>query len=168
MTRLSWFLPPHSDVLGTLRIQAAATLEGMDALVAWAGGDATGSDRLREAEHRADVHKRALRAEVRRAFITPIAPEDLFVMSGRLDSVLNEAKDTVREAELIGMAPDAAILTMSKRIDEGVRLISQAFDKMARTNRSAMDGGPDDPTVDADAAVKAQRALEWTYRGAMA
>ena len=31
-----------------------------------------------------------------------------------------------------------------------------------------MDGGPNDPTTDADAAVKAQRALEWVYRGAMA
>ncbi len=168
MTRLGWLLPADSDVLGILRLQATTTLEGMDALVAWASGDPTGSDRLRDAEHRADVHKRALRAAVRRAFITPIAPEDLFVLSGRLDSVLNEAKDTVREAELIGMAPDPPILAMSERIAEGVRRISQAFDKLAVTARSTMDGGPGDPTTDADAAVKAQRALEWIYRTAMA
>ncbi|MGH2513643.1 MAG: DUF47 domain-containing protein [Candidatus Limnocylindrales bacterium] len=168
MSRLGWLLPPKSDVLGILRLQASTTVEGMDALVAWAGGDSLASDRVREAEHEADVHKRALRVAVRRAFITPIAPEDLFVLSGRLDSVMNEAKDTVREAELLKMAPDGPILAMSERIAEGVRRISQAFDKMALTDRSAMDGGPGDPTVDADAAVKTQRALEWVYRGAMA
>lgn len=168
MTKLSWLLPEESNVLAILRVQATTTVEGIEALVAWANGDPTGSDRLRDAEHRADVHKRALRVAVRRAFITPIAPEDLFVLSGRLDSVLNEAKDAVREAELLGMHPDAPIAAMSDRIAEGVRRISRAFDNMALTARSAMDGGPDDPTTDADAAVKAQRALEWVYRGAMA
>ena len=82
--------------------------------------------------------------------------------------MLNEAKDAVREAELLGLHPDAPIAAMSDRIAEGVRRISRAFDNMALTARSAMDGGPDDPTTDADAAVKAQRALEWVYRGAMA
>jgi len=168
VTRLGWILPDDHDVLALLRAQATTTVEGLDALVAWAGGDPAASDAVRDAEHRADVHKRALRAAVRRAFITPIAPEDLFVLSGRLDSVLNEAKDAVREAELLKMAPDAPIQAMSERLAEGVRRISAAFDKMAVTARWAMDGGPDDPTTDADAAVKAQRALEWVYRGAMA
>jgi hypothetical protein len=34
-----WFLPDTPDVLGLLRRQVAVTIEGMDAFVAWAGGD---------------------------------------------------------------------------------------------------------------------------------
>jgi uncharacterized protein len=168
MTRLGWLLPPNHDVLSILRSQAATTVEGMDAFVAWAKGAPAASEQVRDAEHRADVHKRALRVAVRRAFITPIAPEDLFVLSGRLDSILNEAKDAVREAELLGLTPDPPMAAMAERLADGVRRISAAFDKMARTSRWAMDGGPQDPTTDADVAVKAQRALEWIYRGAMA
>jgi hypothetical protein len=168
MSRLGWLLPADHDVLTILRTQAATTVEGMDAFVAWAQGDPAASDLVRDAEHQADVHKRALRVAVRRAFITPIAPEDLFVLSGRLDSILNEAKDTVREAELLGLAPDAPMAAMAERLADGVHQLSTAFDKMAMTSRWAMDGGPDDPTTDADVAVKAQRALEWIYRGAMA
>lgn len=168
MSRLGWLLPEHSDVLAILRSQAATTVEGMDAFLAWAQGEPSRADEVRDAEHRADIHKRALRVAVRRAFITPIAPEDLFVLSGRLDSILNEAKDTVREAELLGLGPDAAMASMAERLADGVHRISTAFDKMAVTSRWAMDGGPADPTAEADVAVKAQRALEWVYRGAMA
>ena len=34
-----WFLPDTPDVLGLLRGQIAVTIEGVDAFVAWAGGD---------------------------------------------------------------------------------------------------------------------------------
>ena len=94
--KLSWFLPENPDILGTLRAQANVTMEGMAALVEWANGDPTGSDRVRDAEHRADDLKKELRSQLKTAFITPIGAEDLFVMSGRLDSVLNGAKDAVR------------------------------------------------------------------------
>jgi len=40
MSRLGWLLPPHSDVMAILRSQAATTVEGMDAFVAWAKGEA--------------------------------------------------------------------------------------------------------------------------------
>ena len=52
--RRRWFLPATPDVLGMLREQMAITVEGMEALVAWANGDAEAADRLRECEHRAD------------------------------------------------------------------------------------------------------------------
>ncbi len=59
--KMSWFLPENPDVLGTLRRQAAVTMEGMAALVEWADGDPTASDRIRDAEHRADDLKKELR-----------------------------------------------------------------------------------------------------------
>ncbi len=35
-----WFLPEAPDVLGLLREQTAITVTGMEALVAWANGEA--------------------------------------------------------------------------------------------------------------------------------
>ena len=39
------------------------------------------------------------------AFTTPVDAEDLYVMSERLDAVLNGAKDTVRESEVMAIPP---------------------------------------------------------------
>ena len=102
MKRSSWFLPENPDVLGMLRRQAAVTCEGMVALVGWANAEAGAAERVRDLEHQADDTKRELRLALTNAFITPIDAEDLYVMSERLDAVLNGAKDTVRESEVMG------------------------------------------------------------------
>ena len=127
----SWFLPETPDVLGMLRAQAAVTIEGMAALTDWAGGDASGSDRLRAAEHAADDHKRTLQAALRTAFVTPIGAEDIYVLSERLDAVLNGAKDAVRESEVLDMPPDDAVRSMSELIAGGVGHLATAFERLA-------------------------------------
>jgi uncharacterized protein Yka (UPF0111/DUF47 family) len=71
----------------------------MEALVGWANAEDGAAERVREFEHQADDTKRELRLALTNAFITPIDAEDLYVMSERLDAVLNGAKDTVRESE---------------------------------------------------------------------
>jgi uncharacterized protein Yka (UPF0111/DUF47 family) len=165
MTRpLSWFLPENVDVLGLLRQQAEVTNEGMVALTAWAAGDEAAAGTLRDAEHRADELKRALRIALKSAFITPIGAEDILVLSGRLDEVLNGAKDAVRESELMAMSPDDTVIGMAGFLAAGVRHVSDAFARLG-TN-----GAKDDPisaTDAADAAIKAQRQLERVYRTGM-
>jgi len=159
---MSWFLPKDPDVLGTLRAQAAVTIEGMAALVEWAGGDGTAVDRIRDAEHRADRVKKELRAQLKAAFITPIGAEDLFVMSGRLDAVINGAKDAVRESELMAVPPDPTVAAMAAQLVEGVHRLAEAFDHLGRS-----DGDGEAATDAADRAVKAQRQLERVYRQGM-
>jgi uncharacterized protein Yka (UPF0111/DUF47 family) len=161
--KMSWFLPENTDVVGTLRRQAAVTMEGMSALVEWADGDPTASDRLRDAEHRADDIKKELRANLKTAFITPIGAEDLFVMSGRLDAVLNGAKDAVRESDVMAVPPDATVAGMAAHLAEGVRQLAEAFDRLGSKDNG--DGGA--ATDAADKAVKAQRQLERVYRQGM-
>lgn len=162
-TKLGWFLPETPDVLGMLRRQGAISADAMQALVDWAGGDATGADRLRGLEHDADDAKHELRLALRRAFITPIGAEDIYVLSQRLDDVVNGAKDAVREAEVMAMAPDEPIAAMAALLAEGVRHVGEAFEILAAANgRKA-----GDPTEAADRAVKSQRQLERVYRGAM-
>ncbi|HVQ22883.1 MAG TPA: DUF47 family protein [Candidatus Saccharimonadia bacterium] len=160
----SWFLPETPDVLGMLRAQAAVTIEGMAALTDWAAGEASGSDRLRAAEHAADGHKRTLQAALRTAFVTPIGAEDIYVLSERLDAVLNGAKDAVRESEVLDMPPDDAVRSMSELIAGGVTHLASAFDRLA--HRGA-DDDDQDPTAAADQAIRSQRELERVYRGAM-
>jgi uncharacterized protein Yka (UPF0111/DUF47 family) len=160
----SWFLPKNPDVVGMLRHQAEITEKGMEALVAWAAGEEAAAMRVRDTEHEADDQKRALRAALKEAFITPIGAEDLFVMSGRLDAVLNGAKDAVRESEIMAMAPDEAVVAMAGFLAEGVHHLASAF---ARLESGPGAGDEMDATDAADAAIKAQRQVERVYRRAM-
>jgi len=155
-----WFLPESPDLLGRLREQADITLEGMQALVAWAGGDTSAADTVRDCEHRADDAKRALWRELRDAFSPPIDAEDLYTLSADLDEILNAAKDLVRELEVLHLAPDAPIREMAQLLTDAVRELRAAFVHLGAHDDT-------DPTSHADAAIKAQRRIEKIYRTAM-
>lgn len=155
-----WFLPEMPDVLGTLREQAATTVEGIDAFVAWAEGDEAAADTVRACEHRADDYKRELRQALTTAFSTPLEPEDIFELSRGIDEIINSAKNVVREAEVMGTTSDPPIAEMAREIRDGTTELAGAF--------AALDGdGVEDSTAAADRAVKAQRRVEHIYRAAM-
>ncbi len=143
-----------------LRDQTAITLEGMDALVAWAGGDASAVDRLRDCEHRADDRKRELREALGVAFTTPLEPEDIFELSRGLDRVLNGAKNAVREAEVMQTDPDAAMAEMATELAEGARELAAALTALGRDAAVLA-------TEAATRAAKSQSRLEHVYRRAM-
>jgi len=155
------FLPQNPDVLDMLGRQAAITCEGMTALVGWANAEPDAAQRVRDLEHQADDTKRALRLALTKAFITPIDAEDIYVMSERLDAVLNGAKDTVRESEVMGIPPDDAVAAMAALLAEGSNHLATAFERLERRGKA---GGS--ATEAADAAVKSQRRLERVYREA--
>lgn len=154
-----WFLPHTPDLLGLLKTQADVTIDGMDAFVAWSRGDAKRAEDVRAAEHRADDARRTLLSELRAAFSTPIDAEDIYELSERLDNVMNAAKNAVREAEVMEIAPDTALADMSEHAAEGVRHLAKAF-VVLRKN-------PDEATAEADAAIKCERKIEHLYRVAM-
>ncbi len=150
-------------MIGLLRAQAAVTIEGLEALVAWSStGDDGEADRVRVLEHTADDRKREVRAALTRSFTTPLDAEDLYTMSERLDAVMNGAKDAVREAEVMGISPDEHVREMAELLLEGVRRLDDAFGRL--TKQGAKEYGP--ATEAADAAIKAQRRLERAYRDA--
>jgi uncharacterized protein Yka (UPF0111/DUF47 family) len=161
--RRSWFLPENPDVLDMLCRQAAITCEGMTALVGWANAEPDAARQVRELEHQADDAKRELRLALTNAFITPIDAEDLYVMSERLDAVLNGAKDTVRESEVMGIGPDEAVVAMATLLTEGASHLATAFERLDPGKRGKVGVGA---TEAADAAVKSQRRLERVYREA--
>ena len=165
MRRTSWFLPETPDVLGMLRGQAAVTIRGVEALVAWAAGDPEGADTVRECEHLADDRKRELRKALTEAYTTPLDAEDIYMMSVRLDAVMNGAKDAVRESEVMDLGADEHVLAMCSLLAEGVRHLSDAFAGLESSDRP--NGTRQAATDAADAAVRSQRQLERVYRGAM-
>jgi uncharacterized protein len=154
------FLPRSPDVLDMLRAQTAVTVEGMEALAAWASGTPSAAETVRECEHRADDRKRELRAALTTAFTTPLEPEDLFALSHGLDMVMNMAKNTVREAEVMGTAPDGPMAEVAAALAAGSRHLSSAFAALAQ-------GSQPTATEAADAAIDSQRPVERVYRTAM-
>jgi uncharacterized protein Yka (UPF0111/DUF47 family) len=159
----SWFLPETPDVLGMLCRQAEVTSEGMRAFVEWAEGTEGGAEVVRACEHRADDVKRELRQALTVAFTTPLDAEDLYVMSERLDAVMNGAKDTVREAEVMAILPDEAVAGMARLVAEGVAHVAEAFQRLKAGNRDDRSSA----TEAADQAVSSQRKVEKVYRTAM-
>jgi uncharacterized protein Yka (UPF0111/DUF47 family) len=155
-----WFLPRNPDVLGALQAQTAATVDGLDALAAWAAGDEAAAERVRGCEHVADDRKRELRAALSEAFSTPLEPEDIFQLSTGLDLVMNAAKNIVREAEVLGRRPDPPMAELAAALAEGTRHLADAFTALG-------DGGGPPATAAADAALESQRPVERAYRAGM-
>ncbi len=157
---MRWLLPQTPDVLAQLRAQVAITIEAIDAFAAWASGDASAAATVREREHAADAAKRELHRTLRTAFITPLEPEDLFALSRGVDRIVNQAKDLVRESEVMATPPDGPLADMSRQLAQAVRDLDAAIASLAPH------GG--DATAAADAAIKDDRRLERVYRAAMA
>ncbi len=158
-----WWLANAPDVLGALADQAAVTLKGMEAFARWSAGaePATADDAaaVRVAEHEADAARRLVARRVRESFITPVNPEDVFELSERLDTVMNAAKNLVREAEVLSIAPDGPMGEMAKTLLAGVADLAGAFGLLASE--------PDKAYQVAEEAISAQHSLEKTYRAAM-
>lgn len=155
-----WFLPQAPDVLGTLNEQSRVTVAGMGAYAAWAEGDAGQAQAVRDAEHAADDVRRQLAQQLRVAFTTPVDAEDLFTLSERLDSVLNMAKNVVREADLLGQAPVPATAELAHESLAGVQALARAI--------AALPADPTTATEAADAATKHGRHMEKCYARAVA
>jgi uncharacterized protein Yka (UPF0111/DUF47 family) len=160
MRHRHWFLPQSADVLGMLSEQAATTVKGMEALAAWAEGEAVAADRLRQLEHEADQQKRELREALTEAFSTPLEPEDIFDLSTGLDEILNSAKNIVGEAEAMQTGPNMATGEMATQLLEGTKRLAEALAIFAHGDREGA-------TAEADRAVEDQRHLQHSYRRAM-
>jgi uncharacterized protein Yka (UPF0111/DUF47 family) len=155
-----WFLPETPDVLGLLRGQLAVTIEGVDQFAAWASGNERAAQAVRDAEPRGDTAKRELMRTLRTAFVTPLEPEDVFALSRGVDWILNYAADLVNESEALACPPDTGIAEMAVLLGEAVRHIDRAIGRL--------DADGDEATEAADAAIKAERRMEYVYYRGMA
>ncbi|MHB1615282.1 MAG: DUF47 domain-containing protein, partial [Actinomycetes bacterium] len=148
------------DVLSLLAAQGEVSKEGLAHLARWSATGATQeSDEVRRCEHEADAARRVLLEALQAALSTPVDQEDLYVLSERLDRVVNAAKNTVREAEVLGWQPDQHAMAMGAALAEGTDALVAGLGMLRHDLTGA--------GRQADAATSAVRHVEHRYREAM-
>ena len=135
-----WFLPHDPDILEVLTRQLAVTREGMEAFARWAAGDDEAALAVRDYEHRADVVRRELHAALHEAFVTPVEPEDLYALSRGSDEILNQAKDAVRESEVMACRPDDPFVEMAAHLAEATRQLADAVAQLGGDADARVEG----------------------------
>lgn len=154
-------LPAIPDVIGLLVTQGEITLRGISCFVDWSDdGSSDTATAVDKAEQDADVARRNLLVLLQNALSTPVDQEDIYMISERTDQIINEAKHTVGEAEILHWTPDAHALAMAKHIYAGTDCLVEGFRLIHSDSNQA--------GVQADKAVKAVRHVERRYRSAMA
>lgn len=153
--------PRMPDFYGLLGVQCGLVAEGTAALVDYmrAAGDEH-ANRVRELEHAADRVKARNLDVLHRAFSTPMDREDIFRAMNAIDAILNYAKSTVREMDLLGLPPDEHTLAMAEQLDQGAQALRAGF--------AVLERDPDAAEREAERARKTERRTEKLYRSALA
>lgn len=147
--------------LGHIHNQAAATLEGMEALVRYfKDQNPEAAAELTRKEKEADEFRRILIYELNKTFITPFDREDLFALSRTVDDVLDYAFSTLEEVELLKVTPTGYMQRIASLLKDAANEILMAVDRLA-----------DYPGVANDHAQRAkalENKVEELYREALA
>lgn len=164
LARRRWWrrilLPAAPDVLALLVAQGEHCATGLDAFDAWShGGGQETAAALRPARHAAHAARRELLEALQAALSTPVDQEDLYILSERIDRVLNEARNALREAEILGWTPDAHAGMMGARLADGTRALVAGFGLLIKD--------PEAAGRQSDAASEAVRHVERDYREAV-
>jgi uncharacterized protein len=164
LARHRWWrvlMPGAPDVLALLVAQGEITVGGLDAFAAWSrGGGHKAATAVGAARDAAFDARRELLGALQAALSTPVDQEDLYTLSERVDRVLNEARNAVREAEVLGWKPDKHADGMGAQLAQGTRAIVGGL-KLLRKD-------PEAAGRQSDAASDAVHHVEHSYRQAMA
>ncbi len=163
-TRQWWrrlLLPAAPDVLALVIAQGEITATGLDAFAAWSrGGGHQAAKAMRAARDDGSSARRQLLLALQAALSTPVDQEDLYTLSERIDRVLGEARNALREAEVLGWKPDDHAGRMGAQLADGTRAIADSL--------KLLEKDPEAAGRLSDAASEAVRHVERDYRGAMA
>lgn len=136
---------PDTDLVGKLRDQVAATIEGVDLTLALVRGEVPVRDarrRMSDIEHRGDDRRHATVNRLASAFANPIDREDLFRLSRSIDDVLDNLHDFVRELDLFGVEPHprlAGLLTaLGDALDDLDAAIATIAEDPLRIRRASL------------------------------
>jgi hypothetical protein len=153
--------PRMPDFYGMIDEQCDLAVEVMSELVAFmSSGNWDKALRVRQLEKRGDRLKARNIDVLNKAFSTPMDREDLYRAIVTVDHVVNYAKTTVREMEVLEVQPDGYTLEMAELLQQGTLALQRGFRKLSKD--------PADAEEDADAARKAERSTEKIYRRALA
>lgn len=132
--RSDWTLIDH--VLGQLR----TTHEGVVLARATARAEvdaAHAREQIADIEHRGDVHRRELVAELSAALAPPMDREDLYRFSRSVDDVLDNLRDLVREMDLYDIDEEPLLDEPLAGVERGVESLIDAVEAvLAEPDRS--------------------------------
>jgi len=141
--------------------QCDQCVAGMEVFVAFMeSGERELADQVRQMEKQGDELKARNIAILDSAFATPMDREDIYRAIISIDHILNYAKTTVRELEVLQCKPDPYMLEMAVLLGEGAMSLQRGYAKLSIN--------PIDGEHDADLARKAERSIEKVYRRALA
>jgi uncharacterized protein Yka (UPF0111/DUF47 family) len=123
-------------------------------------GNVEAAERVLALEHEGDALKDRNFDTLNQAFSTPMDREDLYRAIATIDHVLNYAKTTVREMQMLGVKPDETTLELAGYLRDGAVALDAGYRALATSPASA-EGY-------AQAARKAERNCEKAYRRALA
>lgn len=151
-------MPDFFELLGE---QCDLAVEALTVFVQFMeSGEEEHALRVREIEHDADRLKDRNMDVLNKAFSTPMDREELYRAISTIDHVINYAKTSVREMEVLGVRPDAYTTEMAGHLRDGTMSLRDGYRKLATDPAAA--------EADAQAARKAERNTEKAYRRALA
>jgi len=156
----SHFKKRESIFIKLIHDQAAFTLEGMEALKAYMGEDASAAERVTAAEKAADEARRILIAELNKTFVTPFDREDIFALSRTIDDVLDYAYSTVTEMEVLRVRPTTYMLSIASLLRDAANELLMAVDRLELH--------PEVANEHAQRAKSLENRVEGVYREALA
>lgn len=128
---LSLFKKRQDVFLKHIHDQAAATLAGMEALVAYfKDQNPESAALLTKKEKEADEYRRILIYELNKTFITPFDREDIFALSRTVDDVIDYAYSTLEEVELLKVTPTSYMRRIASLLRDAANELLMAVDRL--------------------------------------
>lgn len=160
--RLAARLAPRvPDFHGLLAAQCAVVVEALDELVAYTRGGAPAHGvRVRELEKEGDRRLSVTLDTLARAFATPIDRGAIYLAATSIDDILNYAKTTVREIEVLDVPTDRWMAEMAGQLRAGGAALGDGF--------TVLRDDPEAAHAKAVAVHKSERNVEKVYRAAVA
>ncbi len=158
---LSMFKKRQNQFIKRIHDQAAATLAGLEALVAYFKDlNPEAAALVTQKEKEADEFRRILIYELNKTFITPFDREDIFALSRTIDDVLDYAYSTLEEVELLKVTPTDYMKKIAALLRDSANELLMAVDRL--------DDYPGVANEHAQRAKALENRIEVLYREALA
>lgn len=132
--------PPGPNFLRMLGYQLNHARKALDAFLQWCDHpDDSSVEAVFNIEREADDLRSALVLALTSAFETPLDREDINDLSQRLDDIVDQIRNTVREATALDVRPDEPIKQMIKNTQEGLVDLQHAIGELPRNRHGALD-----------------------------
>lgn len=154
------FFPRMPDFHELLNQQCDLMVAGMNELVAYMRTNSeVHAQQLFELERQGDALTASNMTILHQSFATPFDREDIYRSIAAINEIMNYAKTTVREMQVLKLGPDEHTLALAELLYQGTQSLQQGYSRLANQPLLA--------EADAEAARDTERTIENIYRMAL-